>query len=259
MNAEPDRLAILEALLFVAEEPLPLPKLQEILADAEARETEASLHDMAVRLETDGRGLMVQEVAGGFRLTTRPEVHAWVQRLQQVKPARLSRAALETLAIVAYRQPITRAEIEAIRGVAVDGVLRTLLERELVRMMGRKAEAGRPMLYGTSQQFLEHFGLRELGDLPTLREINELIGITENGAGAHPPSDGPQPAAETRQTDVEPGSDVDGPVVANEAPEGSRVLASPPGDERSAIAFPDADRAAATGASADPPRGETSG
>jgi segregation and condensation protein B len=258
VNAEPDRLAILEALLFVAEEPLPLPKLQEILGDAEPGEAEASLHDLAVRLETDGRGLMVQEVAGGFRLATRPEVHAWVQRLQQVRPARLSRAALETLAIVAYRQPITRAEIEAIRGVAVDGVLRTLLERELVRMMGRKAEAGRPMLYGTSQQFLEHFGLRELGDLPTLREINELIGITEGGAGTHPPSDGPQPAAEARQTDVEPGSDVDGPVVANEAPEGSRVLASPPGGERPAAASLDADRAAATGASADQPREETS-
>ena len=257
MNAEPDRLAILEALLFVAEEPLPLPKLQEILGDAAPADTEASLHDLAVRLETDGRGLMVQEVAGGFRLTTRPEVHAWVQQLQQVKPARLSRAALETLAIIAYRQPITRAEIEAIRGVAVDGVVRTLLERELVRMMGRKAEAGRPMLYGTSQQFLEHFGLRELGDLPTLREINELIGITESGAGTHPPSGGPQPAAETRQTDVEPGPDLEGPVVANEAPDGSRLLASPPGDDRPGAASSDADRAAATGASADPPRDET--
>jgi segregation and condensation protein B len=258
VNAEPVRLAILEALLFVAEEPLPLPKLQEILGDAEPGATEASLHDLAVGLETDGRGLMVQEVAGGFRLATRPEVHAWVQRLQQVRPARLSRAALETLAIVAYRQPITRAEIEAIRGVAVDGVLRTLLERELVRMMGRKPEAGRPMLYGTSQQFLEHFGLRELGDLPTLREINELIGITEGGASTHPPSDGPQPAAEARQPGVEPGSDVDGPVVANEAPEGSPVLASPPGDDRAGTASPDAARAAATGASADQSRGETS-
>ena len=259
MNAEPDRLAILEALLFVAEEPLPLPKLQEILGDAEPGDAEASLHDLAVRLEADGRGLMVQEVAGGFRLATRPEVHTWVQRLQQVRPARLSRAALETLAIVAYRQPITRAEIEAIRGVAVDGVLRTLLERELVRMMGRKAEAGRPMLYGTSQQFLEHFGLRELGDLPTLREINELIGITESGAGTHPPADEPQPAAETHRTGVEPGSDVDGPVVANEAPEDSRGLGSPPGEERLAPASHDADRAAASEPSADQPRGETSG
>jgi segregation and condensation protein B len=196
VNVAPDRLAILEALLFVAEEPLPLSKLQEILADASSAETDGTLRDLAVRLESEGRGLMVQEVAGGFRLTTRPDVHAWIQKLQQVKPARLSRAALETLAIVAYRQPITRAEVEAIRGVAVDGVLRTLLERELVRMMGRKAEAGRPMLYGTSQQFLEHFGLRELGDLPTLREINELIGITETGAEIDAPAESTPPIAD---------------------------------------------------------------
>jgi segregation and condensation protein B len=199
-------MAILEALLFVAEEPLALSKLQEILSDADAAETEASVRDLALRHEADGRGIMVQEVAGGFRLATRPEVHPWIQRLQQVKPARLSRAALETLAIIAYRQPITRAEIEAIRGVAVDGVLRTLLERELVRMMGRKAEAGRPMLYGTSQQFLEHFGLRELGDLPTLREINELIGSAESGAGADTPTEGDQFGAKPTQPGPRPSS-----------------------------------------------------
>jgi segregation and condensation protein B len=221
VNVEPDRLAILEALLFVAEEPLPLSKLQEILADAASAETDGSLRDLAVRLESDGRGLMVQEVAGGFRLTTRPDVHAWVQKLQQVKPARLSRAALETLAIIAYRQPITRAEIEAIRGVAVDGVLRTLLERELVRMMGRKAEAGRPMLYGTSQQFLEHFGLRELGDLPTLREINELIGITEPGAEIDAPAESTPPIADRpaisdeREPIEEPERFADGPAAAS--------------------------------------------
>ena len=218
--------------MFVAEEPLPLAKLQEILADAAPAETDASLRDLAVRLENEGRGLMVQEVAGGFRLTTRPDVHAWIQKLQQVKPTRLSRAALETLAIVAYRQPITRAEIEAIRGVAVDGVLRTLLERELVRMMGRKAEAGRPMLYGTSQQFLEHFGLRELGDLPTLREINELIGITETGAEIDAPAESTQPItagtpiADEREPVEEPQRVVDGPAAAAEP---ARSTASGPG------------------------------
>lgn len=214
MSVEPGRLAILEALLFVAEEPLPVPKLQEILGDTEASETEATVHELAMRLETEGRGLMVQDVAGGFRLATRPEVHGWVQRLQQIRPARLSRAALETLAIVAYRQPITRAEIEAIRGVAVDGVLRTLLERELVRMMGRKAEAGRPMLYGTSLQFLEHFGLRELGDLPTLREINELIGITESGAETPASPRGGVEADATGRPGAEGSPSEDGSVVA---------------------------------------------
>lgn len=266
MNAEPDRLAILEALLFVAEEPLSLPKLQEILGDTARADTGASLHDLAVRLETDGRGLMVQEVAGGFRLATRPDMHPWVQRLQQVKPARLSRAALETLAIIAYRQPITRAEIEAIRGVAVDGVLRTLLERELVRMMGRKADAGRPMLYGTSQQFLEHFGLRELGDLPTLREINELIGITESGAETPPPTDGPQTesgglhtTAGASRADGEPGPDTDRSTVASDAADGPGGLDTTPEADGPGAAPPDAERPAAMGPVADEPSRKTSG
>ena len=224
MNGEPDRLAILEALLFVAEEPLPLSKLREILADEETNATEMSLRDLAVRLEEHGGGLMVQEVAGGYRLATRPEIHPWIQKLQQIKPARLSRAALETLAIIAYRQPITRAEIEAIRGVAVDGVLRTLLEREFVRMMGRKAEAGRPMLYGTSHLFLEHFGLRELGDLPTLREINELIGITEGGVDVDAP-------VETSGGDPEPTPDQTDAAQAVDGPDGSTPDPADPVDE----------------------------
>lgn len=219
MSAELDRRGILEALLFVAEEPLLLSRLQEALADEDPAVTEASIRELALSLEDPGRGLMVQEVAGGFRLTTRPEAHAWILRLQQVKPARLSRAALETLAIIAYRQPITKAEVEAIRGVAVDGVLRTLLERDLIRMLGRKAEAGRPILYGTSSQFLEHFGFKDLGDLPSLREIDELIG--SSGAEAQSPPSEPQaesaaePAAEAPA--VPPPSD-DGAGAGTDAP-----------------------------------------
>jgi segregation and condensation protein B len=190
VSDEPDRQAIVEALLFVTEDPLPLPRLQEILADGDPAQTEQTIHDLALRLEGEARGLMVQEVAGGFRLATRPEVAPWVMKLQEVKPARLSRAALETLAIIAYRQPITRPEIEAIRGVSVDGVMKTLLERELIRMMGRKADAGRPMLYGTTQLFLEHFGLKDLGDLPTLKEINELITASGETAGSPAESEG---------------------------------------------------------------------
>ncbi len=193
MNAELDRRGVVEALLFVAEDPLPLAKLQEVLADEDPSATEATVQELTLSLEREGRGLMVQEVAGGFRLATRPEAHAWIQRLQQVKPARLSRAALETLAIIAYKQPITRAEIEAIRGVTVDGVMRTLLERGLTRMLGRKAEAGRPILYGTSNPFLEHFGFKDLGDLPSLREIDELIGAS----GAQPASQTSNAVAET--------------------------------------------------------------
>jgi len=198
VSDEPDRQAIVEGLLFVTEEPLSLAKLQEILADADPAMTEETVRALALRLEADQRGLIVQEVAGGYRLATRPELAPWVIKLQEVKPARLSRAALETLAIIAYRQPITRPEIEAIRGVSVDGVMRTLLERELIRMMGRKAEAGRPMLYGTTQLFLEHFGLKGLGDLPTLKEINELITASADSTIRAPAPDGTdeaQPAA----------------------------------------------------------------
>ncbi|HYL81247.1 MAG TPA: SMC-Scp complex subunit ScpB [Candidatus Acidoferrum sp.] len=211
MDTELDRRGILEALLFVAEEPLPLSRLQEVLADEDPATTETSIRELALSLEDVGRGLMVQEIAGGFRLTTRPEANPWVQRLQLVKPARLSRAALETLAIIAYKQPITKAEVEAVRGVAVDGVVRTLLERDLIRMLGRKAEAGRPIVYGTSQGFLEHFGLKELGDLPSLREIDELIEASGTQA-ASPSADAPEGAA------VDP------------APE-SPTVPSPAGDE----------------------------
>jgi segregation and condensation protein B len=203
----------MEALLFVAEEPLPLARLQAVLGDEDPAATEATVRELAARLEEEGRGLMVQEVAGGFRLTTRPETHSWIQRLQQVKPARLSRAALETLAIIAYKQPITRAEVEAIRGVAVDGVTRTLLERGLIRMLGRKAEAGRPILYGTSAGFLEHFGFKDLGQLPSLKEIDELIGPS----GTESPSPSGSPAAEA--TPVAPSLTGNGAGAAEEGHE----------------------------------------
>jgi segregation and condensation protein B len=177
-------------------------------------------------------------------------MHAWVQQLQQVKPARLSRAALETLAIIAYRQPMTRAEVEAIRGVAVDGVLRTLLERDLVRMMGRKAEAGRPILYGTSAQFLEHFGLRELGDLPTLREINELIGIAESGTDIDATTQGLR-AAEPESINGGPDSVAEEAAVGIETADGprqreSRATDEPPTEDPSDIE-PDVEQSPSTG------------
>jgi len=212
-----DRQAAIEAVLFVSEEPLPIAKLQEILGDEDPAATEASVRALALDLEGPARGLMVQEVAGGFRLATRAEAAPWIQKLQQVKPAKLSRAALETLAIIAYKQPITRAEIEAIRGVAVDGVMRTLLERGLIRMLGRKAEAGRPILYGTSGEFLEHFGFKDLGDLPTLREIDELI-------GAQKPEGNP-PA--TERAAEAPGSDPES-TAGDAAPEAGAPDSEPP-------------------------------
>ena len=174
-----EALAILEALLFVADEPLSPDQVCGIFGDRDTDDVRAMVQVLNGRYGSEGSALQIEEVAGGFRLTTRADLAEWVQRLNRVRPARLSRAALETLAVIAYRQPLTKAEIEGVRGVSADGVLRTLLERELIRIVGRKPEPGRPILYGTTRAFLEHFGFKDLTDLPTLREIEELLAESE--------------------------------------------------------------------------------
>jgi segregation and condensation protein B len=126
-------------------------------------------------LEQEGRGVRLVEIAGGFRLVTKQEYATWIKRLDKTKSAaKLSRSALESLAIIAYKQPIVKSEIEEIRGVETSGVVRTLLERKLVRIVGRKEVPGRPIMYGTTKFFLEHFGLNDLTQLPPLREFTEL-------------------------------------------------------------------------------------
>lgn len=187
-----EALAVLEALLFVADEPLSPDQVSGIFGDRDADDVRTMVLVLNGRYASEGSALQVEEVAGGFRLTTRPDLAEWVQRLNRVRPARLSRAALETLAVIAYRQPITKAEIEGVRGVSADGVLRTLLERELIRIVGRKPEAGRPILYGTTRTFLEHFGFKDLTDLPTLREIEELLAESEARRDALSPSLAPE-------------------------------------------------------------------
>ena len=157
----------LECVLLVSGGPVTPEQVGETLAvpPATAREV---LEDL--RHEYEGRGLQIQVLAGGYQLCTRPEYSSYVQRflhLEQLDP--LSQAALETLAIVAYRQPVTRAEIEAVRGVRVEHVLDRLLERHLIREVGRRPTVGRPILYGTTEGFLRHFGLRDLQSLPPLR------------------------------------------------------------------------------------------
>lgn len=208
----PDPLAALEALLFASPEPLPRERLAVLLPELSPEALAAALTALGARYASPQSGLMLEEVAGGFRLATRPEVAETVARLAIVRPSRLSRPALETLAIIAYRQPITKAEVEAVRGVGIDGVLKTLGERGLVRILGRKRDPGRPMLYGTTPAFLEYFGFRELSDLPTLAEIEALVAsphagraveydpVGEPGAGEEaqaPPASpaGPHPAS----------------------------------------------------------------
>ena len=157
---------VLEALLFASGEPVSLDRL--IDATGEPRERVARVLE-EMRAQPRG-GLLVAEVAGGWMLCTRPEYAPFITRLLRVQPQRLSRAALETLAIIAYRQPITGPEIEAIRGVSIDGVLGTLLARGLVCEAGRKQAPGRPILYKTTEEFLRYLGIRDLAELPPLEE-----------------------------------------------------------------------------------------
>src|SRR5262245_41273227 len=163
--------ALLESLLFAAGAPVPIARLIEALDGPGRAEVQRALEALAARYEREGRGLRLLQVAGGWQLRTPAEHGPWVRRLLRERPPRLSRPMLETLAIVAYRQPCTRLEIEAVRGVDADAVLTTLTERRLVRIVGRKDTPGRPLLYGTTREFLEVFGLPDLHALPELRDL----------------------------------------------------------------------------------------
>jgi segregation and condensation protein B len=162
---------ILESIIFVSDTPVQLETLVEILPESSKEAILEGIHRIQKEYEEDFRGLELVEVAGGYQFRTKPRWAAWIQRLKKAKAVKLSRSALETLAMVAYRQPIIRPEIEAIRGVDSGWVLRTLLEKGLIKVMGRKDIPGRPIVYGTTQAFLELFSLNTLSDLPTLREI----------------------------------------------------------------------------------------
>ena len=169
----PGRLAsIIESLLYASDHPLTLAELKRLVGERDGGKITAAIEDLRARREESG--VQVMQAAGGWHLRTNPENVAWVSRILAGKPPRLSRALLETLAIVAYRQPITRPEIDEIRGVDCGPVLKTLLDRSLVRMIGKKEEVGRPILYGTTPEFLRTFSLRDLSELPTLREFHEL-------------------------------------------------------------------------------------
>ena len=165
---------IVECLLFVADEPLGSERLKKILEPAEAGAIAEAVAALKADYESRRGGFYLAEVAGGYQFRTRPEYTAWIRRLVDPKPVRLSRAALESLAIIAYKQPIIRSDVEHIRGVDCGGVLRQLLERKLVRVLGRKEIAGRPLIYATTRKFLETFDLKDLKDLPTPKEIEEF-------------------------------------------------------------------------------------
>ena len=196
--------AAIEAVLFVSSEPVPRARLIELFEEDERETAAAALAAVLERYAAgEARGVMVEDVAGGVRLVTRPEMGVWLRRFFDVASgSKLSMAALETLAIVAYRQPITGPEIQELRSVNPVGVLKTLLEKRLVRISGRKEVVGKPFLYATTREFLVHFGLNSLRDLPPLEEFEETFGAATGAVGAGAPSAvpaagglGPAPAA----------------------------------------------------------------
>mgnify|MGYP001821749130 FL=1 len=172
---------IIESLLFVADEPLPVDRIKKILIQVETREIRETMAELTAEYEARGGGFYLDEVAGGYQIRTRPQYTDWIKKLIQPKPLRLSKPALETLVIIAYKQPIIRSDIEHLRGVDCGGVIRALLERKLIRVLGRKEIAGRPVIYATTKRFLEIFDLKNLRDLPTPKEIEELAAATNEG------------------------------------------------------------------------------
>ncbi len=163
---------IIESLLFVSEIPLTIDRIKSVISTEDTKGIRTALKQLADEYESRGGGFYLGEVAGGFQIRTRPEYTDWIKRLIQPNPPRLSKAALETLAIIAYRQPVIRSDIEHIRGVDSGGVLRLLLERKFIRILGRKEIPGRPLIYATTKEFLQVFDLKDLKDLPTLKEID---------------------------------------------------------------------------------------
>jgi len=191
----PDEIrAVLEALIFAAPQPLTPREIGKVLGGVPKEAWQAAVTEIRADYARDGRGLQLVEVAGGYQITTRPEYNDWVRELLDPRtPTRLSIQALETLAVIAYKQPVTLPEIIDLRGVKSGGVLKTLLEKRLIRITGRKEVVGRPMLYGTTKEFLLHFGLKDLGELPKIEEFAEVLGEEVDVAGLKKAIEAPRP------------------------------------------------------------------
>ena len=194
--------SIIESLLFASDKPLGLPDFKRLLGERDGKKVTAAVEALAEQRK--GTGIEVATLSTGWLLRTNPENAAWVGKLLVGRPLRLSRAMLETLAIVAYRQPVTRPEIDDIRGVDCGPVLKTLLDRGLVRIIGKSEEVGRPILYGTTPEFLRIFNLRELKELPTLREFYDLTEENQSRVEAEhgPAAETPPPSATSPKPDV---------------------------------------------------------
>jgi len=172
-----DLKSIIEALVFASPEPVTMKALVKLLETEPKEDVEAAVVALKTDYERPG-GLQLVEVAGGYQIVTKPEFHEWVRRLFHERTTqKLSVAALETLAVIAYKQPVTVPEIGDIRGVNASGVIGTLVDRKLIKIVGRKAVVGRPFMYGTTREFLERFGLNDISDLPKVEDMSELLGF----------------------------------------------------------------------------------
>lgn len=204
---------IVEALILSSPEPIAATRLAEIIPYCDAGQVKDLVNELNTEYTGHDRAFEIWEIAGGYQIRTRAEFSGYVQKLQKERALRLSQAALETLAIIAYRQPVTRAEIEEVRGVDAGAVVKSLLERHLIRIAGQREVPGRPMLYATTRRFLEVFGLERLKDLPTLRELDELArehGLLEK-------------TSESLQATSEGGPGEGEPHPAEEEPQGERA------------------------------------
>lgn len=165
---------IVECVLFAADAPLSFDRLYTLLEEFDREEIRGAVESVGADYNAASRGVELVQVAGGYQFRSRPEYADYIRRLRKVKPARFTPSALETLAIIAYRQPVTRGEVEYLRGVDSGGVLKSLLDKKLIRIIGKKDIPGKPLIYGTTREFMETFSLKDLRSLPTLREIEEL-------------------------------------------------------------------------------------
>jgi segregation and condensation protein B len=214
--------AILEELIFFSESPLTLDRMKEVLGGVNKRELQRLLAEMMEDYRKAERGITLEEVAEGFQFRTRAEFGEWVRKLKKVKTTALSQPSLETLAIIAYRQPVVRMDIEKIRGVDSGGVLRTLLEKKMIKIIGKKDVPGKPIVYGTSKRFLEVFGLKDLSELPTLKDLDSLgpasmEGVLpleeEKGEGeATPEEESKMPESQEAQVDESSSETSEGPL-----------------------------------------------
>jgi len=168
-------MGIIEALVFASEKPVREDDIRKVLPSIKPKEIRDALDDLSRIYEQNSGGIYITQVAGGYQFRTRTEFSQYVRAMLEIKPKRLSRAAMESLAIVAYRQPVTRQDIERLRGVDSGGVLKLLLDRKLLKILGKQDIPGKPLIYGTTKEFLETFGLKDLSSLPNLKEMNELF------------------------------------------------------------------------------------